>query len=156
MKWSKVRLIVAATLFTGWIGYLAFLSSKPKQQIVISRAALADADIVVKIEVGTTPVADTPKFVCLGIVGDAEGSPKVGDELRIVGIAAVTAPDRKPLGAGVWLLPVRRNGGNVVEAVATGTFPSYKSSFGPVAYPANREIEAELHRLLEARSARTR
>jgi|GEM_PF-2108236 len=156
MKWSKVRLVVAFALFAGWVGYLAFLSSRPRQQVVISRPVLAEADFAVKITLGAEPVNDDTELRCEGVLGDDPLSPKVGSMLKIAGIAGVRSADRKPLTAGIWLIPVRRIGGNVVEAVATGSFPSYKSSFGPVAYAATPEVETEILRLMQIRAARTR
>ena len=156
MKRSKIQLVVAATLFTVWIGYLASLSARPKQRIVLSRAALAETDFVVKIAITDGAVGDDTEFVCEAVFGDGPTAPKFGDKLKIRGIAGVKRADGNPLGAGTWLVPVQTNGGNVAEAVATGTFPSYKSSFGPVAWPADPVREAELTRLMENRPARTR
>jgi len=156
MKRSKIQLFVAATLFTGWIIYLASLSARPKQTVVLSRAALAETDFVVKIALPAEPVGDDTEFVCDAVFGIGPNAPKPGDKLKIRGIAGVKQSDGKPLTVGDWLVPVQSNGGNVAEAVATGTFPSYKSSFGPMAWPAEPVREAELTELMGNRSARTR
>jgi hypothetical protein len=104
---AKGRLILAATLFLGWIGYLAYLVIRTRDPIILSRPQFYAAKVhVIASLTGDAEHPDarvTVKEVLYAADGDKEKL--AGKEVTVEALAVVSA-DQGWDGPGDYLLPL--------------------------------------------------
>jgi hypothetical protein len=162
MKPARLRLVVTAVLFIGWIGYLIFLVVESRQSptgkpIVLSRPQLLVSD-----------------FDFIGYVEDAESKVKVTEviyprseqewrdqKITVTNLgqckrrphAFEKSDDVKPdlTGPGLYILPLRKASGgpSVFEVVLTPPSPSGSNlrPGPPRIYPLTKETRAQLEQI---------
>lgn len=143
MKAARARLIVAAVLIVGWLGYLGYLALGQSKPIVLSRSQLLHATHFVKADValdaGNKPNASIK-------VVDSFGRNRIADEtVEVVNVADVRLPDGKPLPAGTFFLPLVAIGPQKYRVVS----PLGPESQAKVtAYPWSDDVERQVRELV--------
>ena len=133
MRPAVVRLLVAALLFAGWVGYLVYLvvTTAP---LVLSRPQILVSDLDVVAEVKSTSAKDPVKIVTV-LYPDSEKGLE-GKEITVTNLdqcKPLPRADQKEVevrpdysGPGQYLLPLRKVGdGPDYEVVPTPASPGY-------------------------------
>ncbi|HUR54887.1 MAG TPA: hypothetical protein VMZ71_12195 [Gemmataceae bacterium] len=102
MKIQKLRLIVAALLFFGWLGYLGYAALSKSRGPIVSRAQAAGAQVAV---VATLSGDDAPKTATVTEPLSAN-APPVGTALDVVNLDNVAGW----AGQGEYLLLLEKQG----------------------------------------------
>ncbi len=175
MKPSRVRLTVAAILFLGWIGWLAYLAATTTRPVVLSRPQFLAADLYAIATLKRGPDdADLPaeeatvqQVVWSKDNDDLEGKTIVVKNLIVVKTVmkgdppqaeSTQEPTEGWAGPGVYLIPLTRKtqlGQSVYEVTRIPRSPGYPSRdvLGPARiYPATpvarrelQDLKAEFH-----------
>lgn len=155
-KAAVVRLIVAAGLFLGWIGYLVYLVFTASKPTVLSRPQFLVADFVV---IGQVKSLDDPVEVREVFREDRPHAPKVGASIRVTNLAECRRPARgdEPVEtipkdfqkAGLYILPLRPGRKEDEFSVVEIPYSSgaYKTGV-PRIYPLTDETRAQLKQVL--------
>lgn len=109
MVFPKARLGVAAALFLGWIGYLAYLVAMTRDPVVLSRPQLAVADLVLLADVAEKAGRPAPTLTIAKVAwGTAtDEALQKGAHLGVEGLADCAAPQGWR-GAGLYIVPLSR------------------------------------------------
>jgi hypothetical protein len=144
MKAARIRLIVTATAFVGWLGFLGYLALGQTKPIVLSHSQLLVATHVVQAEVALDDDGKPSRRV---IVKESYGKQQIAEtEITIDNIKEARLPGGKPIAAtGSYLLPLERIGLTKYRLVGS---PSGQSQelMGRLftVYPWNAEVERQL------------
>lgn len=151
MRAARIRLIVAVTVFAGWLGYLGFLALGQAKPIVVSRSQLLAATYIVKAD----PIHEGPKAIGSVRVRESFGSQPVHEEkIWIDNLAFARLPGGKRLlemesGTGTYLLMLERTGAGQYKVVAAPGAASSDIQSQPLwVYPWNAEVERQIGELL--------
>ncbi|MCE9532161.1 MAG: hypothetical protein K8T89_13730 [Planctomycetes bacterium] len=148
MKAARLRLIVAATLFVGWLFYLGYLALGHGKAVVVSRSQLLQTVSAVKAEV-TLNSAGKPNSR-VEIRETIAGSPLDAGEIEIENMGEAKLPGGKPLQVGgtfVLLLENSRVGKFRIAAPSTGQGPDSSSKLFLV-YPWSQEVDGQVRKQL--------
>jgi hypothetical protein len=155
MKAARFRLIVAATLFMGWMGYLGYLALGHSKPVIISRSQMLVATYLVK---GDVAVDESGKPIDLVHVRDSFGKSSIKTEtIKITNLENARLPGGKPITAsGTYLLPLEMVGQGLlpdsvdarfrVVGAPSGQRNEYQSALLLV-YPWNAEVERQVREL---------
>ena len=102
MNGPKLRLIAAAALFFGWLGYLGYAALSKSRAPTVSRAQAAGAQVALVASLS----GDTGPEKAVMTEPVSNGCPPVGTALDIVNLDKVTGWT----GAGEYLLLLERQG----------------------------------------------
>jgi hypothetical protein len=158
MKPAVWRLVLTATLFALWIGYLVYLWQatlffRPSHEpLILSRPQFLVADLVI---VGEIKDADSPVEVKEVLFPEKDADLKPGDVISVTNLNACHPP-RSPVrtepgpspdltGPGSYLLPLRpARKGPGYEVVPIPSSPTYTDPKGPPRiYPATPQTLAQ-------------
>lgn len=147
MRPAVVRLLVAALLFAGWLGYLVYLvvtfpRTPAGAALVLSRPQLLVSDLDV---VGEVKGVDQPVKVVTVLYPEAEKG-LAGQEIKVANLdqcKPLPRPEQKAAdvpadyqGPGLYLLPLRKAGDGPDYAVTpTPASPGYPPHGGRVGPP---------------------
>jgi hypothetical protein len=105
---ARIRLIIAAALFVGWLGWLTYLAATGTQPIILSRPQLLMANAVVRAELtGSDDAPDdhiTVQEVLSGSKEQLEGATLEIESLSTCGRAEGWT------GPGIYLLALSKSG----------------------------------------------
>jgi len=143
MTGARVRLIVAAALFVGWLGYLAYLALGQKPPVVVSRSQMLMASHIVKADLTFDEAGKPqPNVRVLESLGTqlVPAEPLLVDNLP----EALLPGNKPPRSAGTYLL--------LLESPIPGRFRVASASNGQntdptsrpaVIYPWSAEVERQ-------------
>ena len=150
MSGAKVRLIVAAILFFGWIGWLGYLAINFSRPVVVSRSQmmLATQIIRVKITIENGVPTQCESQLLLGI--NAQNDRQIpSDTVPVEDIKDALLPNQKPLTeSGTYLVPVRQ----IAQSYRVVSPPNSPEREGmrnrPIVYPDRPDVEARMRGML--------
>src|SRR5262245_38596581 len=127
MTFAKLRLIVAALLFFGWLGWLGYAVSRKGTVQIVSRAQLTAAThwVVAELKVGSDGLPIEKVTVKEVIRGD-----KITGEIEVRRLASALTPlpvageSRSPP-PGDYLLPLVKVGDGVYRVAGSPRSPGY-------------------------------
>ena len=145
MKVARIRLIVAAVAFIGWLLYLGYLALGHATPVIVSRSQVLIATHFIKAELS---VDDSGKLVPRAQVRDSFGSNRSDQEtITIDNIADARLPGGKTIRSpGTFLLPLQLAGIEGHYKVA----PSATGHGGETSprqywiYPWNGDVERQI------------
>ncbi len=148
MIFARARLIVAALLFFGWLGWLAYAVSQKGSVQIVSRAQLAAAThwVIADVTVG-------PDGIPLGMVTVKEsihGDTLTGTiEVKNLGSSATPLPvagESRTPPAGSYLLPLVKLSDGIYRIAGLPRSPGYEAQMPdrPVIYPWNDDVKKQV------------
>lgn len=145
MTMARVRFVVAALLFVGWIGFLAYLVVRTRSTPILAQPQFRVAPLVVIAEVKDADGAPATTVMIEQIVWSS--APQRDARLAHTDVEVTYQPGTDPVkgyaGPGRYILPLLR------PAPERGV-RTYRLVPGPI-YRATPEAEAELDALLQSR-----
>jgi len=162
-KLAVVRLVVAATLFAGWIGWLVYLAATQRNPVVLSRPQLliSDLDVIAQVDDPKEKVV-VKEVYAWRQNGDP---PTVGTALEIANLdkcrrfprdnekADAVPPDWQ--GPGLYILPLRKVDEHYEVALIPPS-PGFSPALipgPPRIYPLTDETRAQLKAIKEPGAA---
>lgn len=149
MTGARIRLIVAALAFAGWMAWLAAAVLDKGHVDPVSRAQLTEATILVvaKIEPNADGKPNSPVKVVrkIGSTGPAEGS-----EIEIENLLKAEIPGKGFPGDGEYLLPLVSREGIIFSIAGLPRSPGYEAVSNPLhpaIYPWNDATQIQLKKL---------
>jgi hypothetical protein len=142
---QKIRLVLAAALFAGWLGYLLVLvvtlpASPNKLPIVLSRPQILVSQVDV---VGTLNAKDGTVDVQEVLYPLDAKKPAKGDEIKVTNLDEVRPPLTEQASWGRCLLPLQTSdNGMTYRVVHIPPSPGYTRGDARI-YPATDETLAE-------------
>jgi hypothetical protein len=147
MTFARIRLVIAAALFLGWIGWLAYAVSQKGKAAVLSRAQLTAADLVVgDVTIGADGLPNTTVKVAQVIRGEGVQS---GQTIDVLNLRAAMPPGANGFpGDGQYLLPLVGDG-KTYRVAGLPRSPGYTppQPERPVIYPWNGDTQTQLREL---------
>jgi len=147
MRGARIRLIVAAALFLGWMVWLALAVADKGTVVPLSRAQLAEATVLVTAEVSAVegkPGTRVKVLMRLSATGPAEGT-----EIDIDNLPKATVPGRNFPGEGIYLLPLVPRDGSGFGIAGLPRSPGYEAvtPAHPAIYPWSEATQSQLRAL---------
>lgn len=156
MNTARLRLIVAAALFLGWLGWLGYTTLAKNHGPVVSKAQAAAATNPVIAEVSAVGGKPQPEVKVIEALKKDTG-PKAGDQVFVANLAELHGFD----GPGTYLLllapepnarPVPAGGKELQPYLVVGQqgSPGYESLAGsglPMIYRWTPQVEAQARKL---------
>ncbi len=158
MRIARVQLIVAAILFVGWLGYLAYLALGHSQPVVVSRTQLMNAtsfptlpDISGSWVVAEVDVDESGKpRRTIRIKQIVSGDPIAEESVIVSNLPEARIPPNKPVSSkGLYLLPLFKKKEFLRYWIASTRWGD-EAGRGPLIYRWTPEIEAQLKQLVPA------
>jgi hypothetical protein len=141
MTFARVRLAVAVSLFTAWIGCLVYLSATTVQPVILSRPQflVSNFDVVAQLERtdGSPPQVEVVEV--RWPTDDRTRQALVGKTIPVVNLEDC----RGWTGPGRYLLPLMTSGKEYRVAPIPRS-PGYPQPGRPVIYPWTPQVEAQL------------
>jgi hypothetical protein len=148
-KAARIRLILAAAVFAGWIGWLAYLAVTASRPTVMSRPQILLAAYDVLAEVRAVEDGPAPEVTIREVYWPSADPEKLQGRLIMVHDLPRTAEDGWK-GPGLYLLPLTRIEDQVYHVVAVPPSPGYKQGqhlIYAVTQQNKREVEIQLESL---------
>jgi hypothetical protein len=147
MVFPRARLIVAACLFVGWLGFLLFLVIQNQRMIVLSRPQFLAASLYVIADVRGTEEkpASQVKIERVAWAKAAGDHNLTGQTIDVKNLADL-GKAQGYAGPGPYILPLREVGGQGYEIV-----PVPPSLSDVRIYPKTPETEAQLDEIIRQR-----
>ena len=144
MSFAKIRLFLAALMFVGWIGYLAYLALNFAHPVVVSRSQwmAAEFPVIAEIEVDASGKAN-PAATLVESLRKGELPAK----LNVSNLADLEYPEKRPPHSGRHLLLLMRTEGNSFKVVPTPPSPGDHGGKFYI-YPWTPEVEKQAVKLL--------
>lgn len=152
MTAARVRLIAAAVLFAGWLGWLgaAVYQARyaPKPPVVVSRAQLTAAThlVVADVAAGEEGLPGAGVKVVQVLRGDGL---QAGSAVEVMNLPTAKPPGPAPFpGPGTYLLPLVGDG-KTFRVAGLPRSPGYEATTEerPPIYPWDDDTRAQLRRL---------
>jgi len=148
MKAARIRLILAAAAFLGWLSWLAVAVAQKGKADIVSRAQLTEATM----------------FVVADVTADEEGLPNVGvrvvkslkaplpgnpEVIEVLNIRKATVPGKGFPGPGTYLIPVVMQGPTAFTIAGLPRSPGYEAAMPdrPAIYPWTDDTKKQLQAL---------
>ena len=147
MSGARIRLVLAAALFLGWMVWLALAVADKGSVDPVSRAQLTEATILVTAEVTASDGKPNTKVKVvnrLTATGPAEGT-----EIDVMNLKDAVVPGKGFPGDGVYLLPLVARDGTGFAIAGLPRSPGYEATnpTHPVIYPWNEATQTQLRKL---------
>jgi hypothetical protein len=147
MSGARIRLIVAAVLFLGWMVWLALAVADKGSVDPVSRAQLTEATILVTAEVTSVegkPARKVKVVQRLSATGPADGA-----EIDVANLSQAVVPGKGFPGDGVYLLPLVPRDGSGFSLAGLPRSPGYEPANPPhpSIYPWNEATRVQLKAL---------
>jgi hypothetical protein len=148
MMFARIRLVVAAILFLGWLGWLAYAVSQKGSVQIVSRAQLAAAThwVIADVNVGPDGIPLTKVAVKESRFGEKLAG---AIEVKNLGSSATPLPvngESRTPPAGEYLLPLVKVGEGVYAIAGLPRSPGYEAQTPqrPVIYPWNDDVKKQV------------
>ena len=143
MKGSKVRLILAASLLVGWLGWLSYTAVKKSRSPIVSRAQAAAATNPVLAEVRADDANPSPNVKVLASLTPA--GPAENVDIAVRNMRDVRGYE----GPGQYLLLLTKTGKDEYSIAGQQRSPGYDlSGTGkPAIYRWTPDVKAQAERL---------
>lgn len=148
MSFARLRLIVAALLFFGWLGWLAYAVSQKGTVQIVSRAQTTGAPlwVVATITVGPDGLPNVKATVKETLKGDA-----ITGEIEVANLRSALIPvasadgTRTPI-AGDYLLALERVGDRTYRVAGLPRSPGYEAreAASPLIYPWTDDVRKQI------------
>jgi hypothetical protein len=148
MKAARIRLIVAALLLAGWLGFLGYLALGHAKAVVVSRSQLLVASHIVKAEVD--PHSKEPRDVKVLESFGNQHLPAGPIVVENIGEARLPG-GKEPAGAGVFLLLLERTALHQFRVVGAAGSSVAEPSRLFLIYPWSDEVERQVREQLSKR-----
>ena len=148
MTGARIRLVVAAALFLGWIGWLGYAVSQKGRSPVLSRAQLTAATHLVVADVAADAEGLPAPAVKVVEVLKGDG-PAKGGTIEVMRLASAMPPGAAGFpGPGQYLLPLVGDG-KTYRVAGLPRSPGYEATTPerPQIYVWDDETRAQLHGL---------
>jgi hypothetical protein len=152
---QKLRLIVPACLFIGWIGYLAFLVSITRDPVILSRPQFLVADLYVIAELEPLTLKEGPERPSGKITVKEVAWPKAEASLVSTDIMVRGLPNCEErngwVGKGVYIVPVTKSGDDyfLTEIPLSPGFHKNAETFNYLRiYPSTPQAREQLGELI--------
>jgi len=150
MTGARIRLVLAALAFVGWLSWLAVAVAQKDNLERVSRAQLTEAKLLVVAEVRTGP--DGLPLNKVRIVQSLHpNGPIAGTEIEIANLPAAALPSKPFPGAGTYLLPlVPEELGSRFRIAGLPRSPGYERQANPERpniYPWSADVKTQLKTL---------
>ena len=149
MTGTRIRLIVAAVAFGGWMVWLMLAVLDKGTADPISRAQLTEANVLVAAEVVAGPDGKpSGKVKIAQRIGDA--GPPVGTEIEVANLSQAVVPDNGFPGPGTYLLPLVTRDNLIYSIAGLPRSPGYEAVANPPhpsIYPWSDATRAQLRKL---------
>ena len=147
MSGARIRLILAAALFLGWMVWLALAVADKGSVVPVSRAQLTEATILVTAEV--TAVEGKPNSKVKVVSRLTSTGPTDETEIDVMNLKDAVVPGKGFPGDGVYLLPLVARGGTGFDIAGLPRSPGYEATnpMHPVIYPWNEATRVQLKAL---------
>ena len=149
MTGARVRLIVAAALFGGWMLWLALAVLDKGKVDPVSRAQLTEANILVTAEVVAGPDGKPSGKVKIAKRISTAG-PVEGSEIEVANLPQAVVPDKGFPGTGIYLLPLVTRDNLIFSIAGLPRSPGYEAITNPPhprIYPWTEATQAQLRSL---------
>jgi hypothetical protein len=145
MKVARVRLIVAAAAFVGWLGYLAYLALGHSKPIIVSHSQAMAATYVVKAEIAMGE-SGSPKTE-VKVLDSFGSNPIKAATIDVDNLSDARLPGGKPISsAGAYLLLLEQPVPSQFRVVRSPTGHELQSRLLLV-YPWSADVERQVHEL---------
>jgi hypothetical protein len=148
MSFARIRLIVAALLFLGWLGWLGYAVSRKGTVQIVSRAQLTGAThwVVAELKVGADGIP-LPKVAVKEVMkGDA-----ITGEIEVRNLPSSATPlpvagESRTPPAGIYLLPLVKLSDGVYRVAGLPRSPGYEAQAPerPVIYPWTDDVRKQI------------
>jgi hypothetical protein len=163
MKPAVFRLVLCASLFALWMGYLGYLVlTRPltpqREPLVLSRPQILSSDVDVIAEIDSEPKGETTVKVA-EVLSPSDAGLKEGDTITVLKLDECRAAQRPGgkvppwdwAGPGKYLLPLRRSGeAKHFEVANVPASPGFTDHNRVRIYPATSEALAQYRRIGKA------
>ncbi len=149
MTGTRIRLIVAAVAFAGWMVWLMLAVLDKGTADPISRAQLTEASVLVAAEVVAGPDGKpSGKVKIAQRIGDA--GPPVGTEIEVANLPQAVVPNKGFPGPGTYLLALVTRDNLIYTIAGLPRSPGYEAIPNPPhpsIYPWSDATRAQLRSL---------
>jgi hypothetical protein len=143
MSGARVRLWIAAALFAGWLGWLAYLAATTTHPVVLSRPQFLVSTLDVIAEVHAADGHPAEEVTVREVHWPATGREKlVGEQIRVINLPKCEGWDLP----GSYILPLVREG-DAYRVASTPPSPGYSPLTGDAPqriYPVTDETRHQL------------
>ena len=153
MTFARIRLVVAAALFLGWLGYLGYAVSRKGTVQIVSRAQLTAASVLVVAKIESSPDG-TPSSLAtvVQVLGDPTDKPSGAIEVLNLPSAATPLPvvgESRVPPAGEYLIPLVKAGEKAYRIAGLPKSPGLEAVTPdrPLVYPWADDVRAQLRTL---------
>ncbi len=153
MKRPRIRLVVAATIFVAWLGWLAYLAITQANPMVVSRSQIMAATNFVVAEVTVDPETGLPERTVKVVEDLRPGVQPLAGNLLVVNLREARIPKAKEFKSGVrYLLPLTAAPGGRYELTLQPRSPGQDAidyqRVRPWAYPWDSdEVRKQFERM---------
>ena len=148
----RMRLLVAACLFIGWIGYLAYLVAITRHPVILSRPQFLVADVYVLAELDGSQDSPNRTIRVRKVYWPKEDADLEGKEIT-VDYLDKCGKDNGWIGTGNYIVPLTKksaDGYALTEIpLSPGFYPDIKTPNFLRIYPATEQAQEQLMRLIE-------
>jgi hypothetical protein len=145
----RLRLILAAVLFAGWIGWLAYLAVTTTHPVVLSRPQFLVAGLDVIAELKADGDHPDPHIRRVHVLWPRDRKDQVPRELDLANLKELTSANGWQ-GPGAYLLPlVKMKGSDEYRVAVIPPSPGYSSDRSPPLriYPDTTETRSQEQRI---------
>jgi hypothetical protein len=152
MERARLRLLIAAVLFVGWLGWLAYLAATGTHSVVLSRPQLlvADAVIVAHLTGDEDHPDETATIISVIHASGQDDTLKAGGELQINRLATCN-PDHGWSGEGEYLLPLSKKGEGYAVTMVPASPGFHPGSEPFYIYPASDNVIGQAKKIIAER-----
>jgi hypothetical protein len=143
MSGARVRLWIAAALFAGWIGWLAYLAATTTHPVVLSRPQFLVSTLDVIADVHAANGHPAEEVTVREVHWPPNGREKlVGEQIRVIDLPRCEGWD----GAGSYILPLVRDG-DAYRVASTPPSPGYNPLTDDAPQRIYKVMDETLHQL---------
>jgi hypothetical protein len=153
MTFARIRLVLAAVAFVGWLAYLGYAVSKKGTVQIVSRAQLTAATCLVVAKVESNPDG-TPSSLAtvVQVLGDSKDKPVGVIEVLNLPSAATPLPvagESRVPPAGEYLIPLVKAGEKAYRVAGLPKSPGVEAVMPdrPLIYPWADDVRTQLRTL---------
>ena len=147
MTLARLRLVLAALLFVGWLSWLGYAVSWRASVPIVSRGQLAGATHLVVVDVSADTQGLPAPMATVTQVLHGTGIAK-GATIEVLNLPSAQPPIGGFAGSGQYLLPLVGEG-KLFRVAGLPRSPGYDASMPtrPVIYPWSDDVRAQLKQL---------
>jgi hypothetical protein len=108
MMSAKTRLVLAASLFIAWIGWLVYLVVQSRNPVIVSRPQVLVADMIVAAELTGDANGPEAKVKVAEVLWPAGVTPGKGEEIEVIFLTDCKTRNHGWNGAGPYLLALKK------------------------------------------------